>query len=75
MEICYTCGRDLKGYNYGFGVTNQCQKCHIETNLKKMDTYSDLIDASNDQCNHYDTSLSSDGYEVCNDCGAYLKEL
>jgi len=28
-----------------------------------------------DQCNHYDTSHSDNGYEVCNNCGAYLREL
>ncbi len=30
---------------------------------------------ANEQCNHYNTSESSDGYEVCNICGAYLREL
>jgi len=26
-------------------------------------------------CNHYDTTETPSGYEVCNNCGAYLREL
>ncbi len=42
---------------------------------QKSDLQIELEHEANDQCQHFDTSISSDGYEVCNDCGAYLKEL
>jgi hypothetical protein len=42
--------------------------------INKTPEQTEFDNIANDQCNHNDTSENSEGYEVCNDCGAYLNE-
>ena len=48
---------------------------HKTDSNKKPNDQSFYYDESYDQCQHLDTVISRDSYEVCNDCGAYLGEL
>jgi len=46
-----------------------------KNNSTKQEPDFDIWENEKDYCNHYDTSISTDNYIVCNDCGAYLEEL